>query len=594
MKMPNLHSLVDLLRCRAQATPDRCAYTFLADGEREAASLTYAELDARCRAVAALLQRRHQPGERALLLYPPGIEFIVAFFGCLYAGVAAVPSYPPRPGRVVRGLARISAIARDAAVHLVLGTEQTIGQLSELALQIPELERARWLSTEGVPLGDAGHWRDPAIHSDTLAFLQYTSGSTMEPKGVMVSHGNLLHNLAAIYDVEGNAAESVSVSWLPCYHDMGLIGGLLEPVYGGHPAYLMSPAAFLQKPLRWLQAISRYRATNSGGPNFAYDLCAHKTMPEERQDLDLSSWRCAYNGAEPVRWETLRRFWQAYRGQGLRWSALRPVYGLAEATLIVAGDLPPHAARIVTLQADALAADRAVQPSAPAGDVVQLTPCGSPVCGTRIVIVHPDTCEPCGPDEIGEIWVQGPSVAQGYWNRPEESFRTFGARLAGSGEGPFLRTGDLGFLDQGELVVTGRIKDLIIVRGRKHYPQDIERSVEACHPAVLSGGSAAFSCAADGAEHVAVAAEVHRGHVRSGAAVESVIVAVREAVAERHGLALDTIVLLRSGGLPKTTSGKTQRHACRAGLHLGRLPVVAEWVRNPLIGAGLSAREDPV
>jgi len=582
-------SLVDLLRCRARETPGRRAYTFLADGEREAAALTYGELDCQSRAIASLLQRRHAAGERALLLYPPGLEFIAAFFGCLYAGLVAVPASPPRPDRRAGGLSRAQAIARDAGVGIVLGTGHIVNLVDQLAFEAPELERAHWLPTDGLPLGDAACWREPAIERDTLAFLQYTSGSTAEPKGVMVSHGNLLRTLAAIDQCEENDDETVSVCWLPSYHDMGLIDGLLEPIYGGYPAYLMAPAAFLQRPIRWLQAISRYRATNSGGPNFAYDLCVRKTTPEECQALDLRSWRFAYNGAEPIRWETLECFWKRFRDQGFRWNSFYPAYGLAEATLVVSGGGRADEPRAVLIRADRLAADR-VEESA-AADAVRVTSCGPAVPGTRIAIARPETGVLCESNEVGEIWVHGPTVAQGYWNRPEETLRTFNAHLANGGDGPFLRTGDLGFLDRNELVVTGRIKDVIIVRGRKHYPQDIERSVEACHAALLPGCVVAFTRTEDGDERLAVAAEVRRSQIRPSASFDDVFAAVRQAVAGKHGLSLHKIALLRPGGMPKTSSGKLQRHACRAGLHSGALRPVAQWRQETPAAAGRAVEE---
>jgi acyl-CoA synthetase (AMP-forming)/AMP-acid ligase II len=580
MNPDSLRSLADVLRLRARELPDRLAYTFLADGETEADAVTYGDLDRKSRAIAFLIQRRHAPAERALLLYPPGIDFIAAFFGCLSAGNVAVPAYPPRTARSDRGLRRLRAIARDADVTIVLATEEIVGLASEIVTEVPELGSAHWLPTERVPLGDAERWEEPAVERENLAFLQYTSGSTAEPKGVMVSHANLLHNLAYAHYLGENDGDSVSVSWLPVYHDMGLIEGVLQPTYGGYPAYLMPPAAFLQEPLRWLRAITRYRATNSGGPNFAFDQCVRKIASEELSGLDLSSWRVAYNGAEPIRWETLERFYETFRGCGLRWRSFYPVYGLAEATLVVSSGRQAYEPRSLALLADELAQDRVVAAKGGKAREVRVTACGPCSGTTRVVIAHPDTGERCEPGEIGEIWVQGPSVALGYWNRPEESRRSFQAFLAGEDgrDGPFLRTGDLGFLDRGELFVTGRLKDLVIVRGKKHYPQDIERTVEACHEAVRTGCVAAFGVEAEGEEGLAVAAEVEPPFLTLSGS-EAVLSAIREAVAAHHEIPLHAVGLLRPGSLPKTTSGKVRRHACRAGFAGGSLEPFAKWVR---------------
>ena len=578
MDTDSLRSLVDILRRRARKSPDECAFTFLADGENEVDKITFRDLELRSIAIAALLQRRHAAGERALLLYPSGLDFIAAFFGCLCAGVVAVPVYPPRLAGPERWGARMNAIARDAEASIVLCSDGVAGRISDVVRAVPELARARWLPTTHVPLSEADRWQEPGIVDDALAFLQYTSGSTAVPKGVMVSHGNLLHNLAYLHYCEENSEESVSVSWLPVYHDMGLIEGVLQPLYGGYSAYLMAPAAFLQQPLRWLHAISRYRATNSGGPNFAFDLCVRKIPPEERQSLDLSTWRVAYNGAEPVHWDTLERFYMTFQECGFRWRSFYPVYGLAEATLLVSSGRGDYEPRSVTLGADRLSVDQVVETEKSGTSVPRMTSCGPFSCGTRVVIAHPDTGERCRPGEIGEIWTQSKSVAQGYWNRPEETRRTFQARLSGDGEGPFLRTGDLGLIDRGELIPIGRIKDIIIVRGRKHYPQDIEQTVAECHKVIRTGCVAAFGVYSEKEERLAVVAEVDRHRLRDFPDFDDVFAAVREKVAERHEIPLHAIALLRPGHIPKTSSGKLMRSACRAALLGGTLQSVAQWI----------------
>jgi acyl-CoA synthetase (AMP-forming)/AMP-acid ligase II len=580
---PAFSSVVDIFRSRAATQADSRAYVFLENGESEGAALTYAELDARSRAVAAVLQQSVAPGGRALLMYPPGLEFIVAFLGCLYARVLAVPAYPPSSARMTRALPRLRAIAGDAEVEIVLCNAAVAGLLTALTGEAPELAQAKIVVTDNIDPAGASTWRAPDIGLDTLAFLQYTSGSTASPKGVMVSHGNLLHNLAYLDDCEGNDASSCSVSWLPVYHDMGLIEGVLLPAYGGYPAYQMAPTAFLQKPLRWLQAISRYRATNSGGPNFAYDLCLRKLTDEQRAGLDLSSWRVAYNGAEPIRQATLESFSAAFATCGFNADSMRPTYGIAESTLLVSTSARHALPTSRRMDGAALANDLAREVMAPSLPAATLVACGTPGNGTQVVIADAEALVRKEPGQIGEIWIAGPSVAQGYWRRPEDTARIFNAHLACTGEGPFLRTGDLGFFWRNELFITGRIKDTIIVRGRKLYPQDIEHTMESMHPAIRPGCSAAFSVPDKDGERLVVAAEVDsRANTQPADAQQGarrLIDDLREAIAEMHEVQAHAILLLAPGSLPKTSSGKIQRFLCRAGFLEGTLEMVAEWVQ---------------
>jgi amino acid adenylation domain-containing protein len=576
-------TLVELLRQRASRQPAQAGYSFLRDGDGAETNLTYAELDRRSRGLGAALQRLGATGERALLLYPPGLDYVAAFFGCLYGGTAAVPAYPPRPNRPSP---RIRSIVENAAPRVILTTAALRHKL-ESTLQVPG--GTEWLVTDDPlqPVAGAADlaaladdWRDPGVEPSALAFLQYTSGSTAAPKGVRLSHANLLHNLELIRACFAQTERERTVIWLPPYHDMGLIGGILEPLYAGYPVTLLSPVAFLQQPVRWLRAISNTRATTSGGPNFAYDLCVRKISDEQKGDLDLSSWTLAFNGAEPIRPDTLDRFAAAFASCGFRREAFYPCYGLAEATLLVAagrrfsgpivrsfaaGDLETHQARAVT-------DDPAARTLVGCGLAAEPQP-GYPT----IVVVRPESSEPCAPGEVGEIWVQGPSVAQGYWQQPEETERVFNARLADR-SGSFLRTGDLGFVAGGELFVTGRLKDLIILRGRNHYPQDVELTVERSHAALRPGCSAAFAVERDGEERLALVAEVHREHRLDDAAeIAGIVAAIRRAVVDEHEVAPDAVVLLRPATLPKTSSGKIQRHACRAGFLAGTLAAVAAW-----------------
>jgi acyl-CoA synthetase (AMP-forming)/AMP-acid ligase II len=554
---------------RALHQPHECAYTFLVDGETEEVSLTYGELDRQARAIAARLQSVGADGARVLLLYPPGLEYIAAFFGCLYAGMVAVPSYPPR---LSRPAPRLQAIVADAEATVALTTTRILSNVERRFAHTPELEALRWLATDD----PAEDWRDPEVESDTLAFLQYTSGSTAAPKGVMVSHGNLLHNSALIHQCFEHTPHSRGMVWLPPYHDMGLIGGILQPLYGGFPVVLMSPVAFLQAPLRWLQAISRHRATASGGPNFAYDLCVQRITPEQRETLDLSTWEVAFNGAEPVRHETMERFTAAFEPCGFRREAFYPCYGLAEATLIVSGGLKADPPVAYAVRGSALGGNRVVAAIEEGEGGRMLVGCGQTLPGQKIVIADPETLTRRPPDRVGEIWVSGPSVAQGYWNKSEETGHTFRAHLADTGEGPFLRTGDLGFLKDGELFVTGRIKDLIIIRGRNHYPQDIELAVEQSHPALQPGSGAAFSVDLDGEERLVVVQELKRVHRNADA--DEVTQAIRQAVAEEHELQVYAVTLIRPMSLPKTSSGKIQRHVCRRQFLEGSLKVIGSSI----------------
>jgi len=582
-------SLVELGRARAAALGDQPLYTFLPErGGEDVAQLSYAGLDLRARAIAAALQRLGAGGQRALLLYPPGLEFVAAFFGCLYAGVVAVPAYPPRSART---LPRLLEIARDARPAVALTTTELAAMIGGMAAQVPDLSALRLLATNAVPLDEAAAWTDPGASGSTMAFLQYTSGSTAAPKGVMVTHGNLLHNEEMIRQAFGQTAESVIVGWLPLYHDMGLIGNVMQPLYLGARCVLMSPIAFLQSPKRWLAAISRYRATTSGGPNFAYDLCVRKISPADRADLDLASWDTAFNGAEPVRAETMARFAEAFGGCGFQANAFFPCYGLAEATLFVTGGTGSGEVRGAPRVA---AFDRALLEAGearplPAADPASrtLVSCGRAWLGQELAIVDPATLTPCDGGAIGEVWVRGPSVAQGYWQRPVETAETFDGRLARDpGEpragaetnpAPFLRTGDLGFLDGGELFIAGRLKDLIIIRGRNLYPQDIELTVERSHPALRPGCGAAFSIELGQEERLVVVHEHERTPNDSPLdpeSVEAIAEAVRRAVAEQHEAQVQQVVLLRAGTIPKTSSGKIQRRACRAALLGGRLAVL--------------------
>jgi amino acid adenylation domain-containing protein len=565
-----VHSLTELLELRAQQASGSAAYTFLADGEGQEKVIGYSELDRQARAIAAAMMQGGSSGARALLLYAPGLDFLPAFFGCLYAKVIAVPAYPPQRAR---SLLRLQAIIRDAQPRFILSTSAFLPKIIQAMSESGDVSHFRFIATDEAALGSATDYKQPVIDRETIAFLQYTSGSTGNPKGVMLSHENLLHNAALVHHAVEHVPGDAYVSWLPVFHDMGFMAGVLEPLYGGLPCTQMSPAAFLENPVRWLKAITRYKGTTSGAPNFAYELCVNKISPAEIEQLDLSSWTVAFNGAEPVRAETMERFTKAFRPCGFRETVFYPCYGLAEATLMVSGSLKTLPPIVNGFEKKALENHRVKQQGT--GSASQaLVGSGRNLPDQQIAIVDPTTFQPCAADEIGEIWVKGPSVAKGYWKRPEESDQTFNARIAGTEDGPFLRTGDLGFLKDGQLFVTGRAKDLLIVRGQNHYPQDIELTVERCGNILHPGCGAAFSVDVQGEERLVVVQEVAKG---AESDLDSTLALVRRGLAENHELAPHAIVLIKTGSILKTSSGKIQRRACKAAFLEKSLSVVKEW-----------------
>ncbi len=550
-----------VVRHWAERLPDQCAVRFLTDGEDAQESFSYRELDARARAIALELRRFTRPGDRALLLYPPGLEYVAGFFGCLYAGVIAVPAYPPRANQKAE---RIIAMCLDALPAAVLTLAATLDVSRGDEILGPLLDGVRIVATDTLSASGAhvDAWREPAIAPDEIAFLQYTSGSTAAPRGVQVSHANLYADSEFIKHKFGHSHASHAVIWLPPYHDMGLIGGILNPIYCGFPVTLMAPVMFLQRPVRWLRAISRLRATTSGAPNFAYELCATRVTDAQKAELDLSTWDLAFNGAEPVRAETAQRFYEAFRGCGFKRESFYPCYGLAEATLMVSGGTKGRAFSTKVVDADELAAHRAVETDPSSPQARTLASSGDPGRTSVVTIVDPERGVAVPDGTIGEVYVSGPIVAKGYWNQPRSTEDTFGARIAGS-NALHLRTGDLGFLDGGELYVTGRAKDMLILRGRNYYPQDLEASAEAAHVALRGAAAAAFGLDVGGEEQLAIAQEVPRAAIGTLDVAETVA-AIREAVAREHAVSVFAIALLRPGGILKTSSGKVRRGATAA------------------------------
>ncbi|MFG0865781.1 non-ribosomal peptide synthetase [Pseudomonas sp. FYR_7] len=579
-------SLVQALMQRAVQSPDKIALRFLADAPGEQAVLTYQALDQRARAIAAALQARATFGDRAVLLFPSGPDYVAAFFGCLYAGVIAVPAYPPESARQ-HHQERLLSIIDDAEPRLLL----TIARLQESLQGLEALQAAQapeLLAVDRLDPARAADWREPALQPHDIAFLQYTSGSTALPKGVQVSHGNLVANEQLIrhgFGIDLNP-DDVIVSWLPLYHDMGLIGGLLQPIFSGVPCVLMSPGYFLARPLRWLQAISEYGGTISGGPDFAYRLCSERISKASLAGLDLSRWRVAYSGSEPIRQDSLATFADTFQACGFKPHSFFASYGLAEATLFVSGSRRGEGIGALALDAQAFAENRA-EPGE--GSVVMS--CGWPQPGHAVRIVEPGQCQVLADNQVGEIWAAGPSIAHGYWRNAQASAQTF---VEADGQ-RWLRTGDLGFMRGGEVFVTGRLKDMLIVRGQNLYPQDLEKTLEREVPALRKGRVAVFAVEHEGEQAIGVAVEISR-NVQKTTAPEALIKTLRHVVADACRQAPAVVLLLNPGALPKTSSGKLQRSACRLRMDDGTLDCYARFPQPALpatqavTGDGLQAQ----
>jgi acyl-CoA synthetase (AMP-forming)/AMP-acid ligase II len=552
-------SLVELLHCRAAEQPDDRAFVFLDDRGNEVQAMSFATLKRRALGVARQLTARGEPGDRALLLFPPGLDFIVAFFGCLSAGIIAVPGMVPR-----RNSARdaTDSIVADCSPRFALTTANLFtGARDDLA------QRFAGTGTEWLSLDDSDAAPPELIDvrpgREDIALLQYTSGSTAEPKGVMVSHANLLANLEMIRIATGNTRRSTHVSWVPLYHDMGLILNALGSFHVGATCVLMAPVGFMQRPLNWLRAIHAYRAEVAGGPNFAFDLCVSRYRAEQMAGIDLSCWKIACNAAETVRAETIERFAATFAPYGFDPHAVWPGYGMAEATVQISAGRRGRGPVVRTVSSPGLRRHRAEPPAEP-GDAQRVVGCGKVVADEQITVVDPETEKPLPPLHVGEIWTTGPHIARGYWRNSEATREAFGDRIAGQDAPQWLRTGDLGFLDEdGEVFITGRRKELIIVRGINHYPQDIEDTVQRCHPALRPHGGAAFAALDNaGAEALVVVQEVERTE-RHRVSGNDLVATIREAIVNEHDIAPWRIVLIRPGALPKTTSGKIQRALTR-------------------------------
>ncbi|MEU9327389.1 AMP-binding protein [Streptomyces canus] len=586
--MTDFESFVGALRRRAERRPAHSAVRFRTGPEVE--ELTYGELDRRVRAAAQWLAGRVAPGDRVLVSCGPGTGFLRAFLACLYAGAVPVPV--PLPGGFGRQESRTTAIAADTGAHLVLtdgpGLSAVRPWLQAERADLPGLTAVEVESAE--QSGDADAWHELPVESDTLCFLQYTSGSTSDPKGVMVPHGALVHNLGMMRDRHGWHGDMTWCSWLPAHHDMGLIAMMLAPLYLGGTAVLMSPTEFLKRPVSWLRLIDEYGAEVSCAPNFAYDLCARRLTEEQTAGLDLSRWRYACNGAEPVDAATLARFAERFADAGFSARALLPGYGLAEATLYVCGTPADEPPTVLSADAGALARDEVTE--AQEGAVRQELAGSGVVHGLDVRIVDPAGRRALPEGRVGEIWIRGDSVALGYWNRPAETERTFGAVMA-DGTGPFLRTGDLGALRDGQLYVTGRLKEMIIVHGRNLYPHDIERELRDLEPAFVDRPAAVFASrpGGAGAEEIVAVQEV-RGRGRTADELAALARTARARLAQRLGVRVGGVVLVKPGRVHRTTSGKIRRARMRELFECGELTALHEEL-SPELARAFGAGWDP-
>ncbi len=585
------YTLPEILQARAAETPAQTAYIFLADGDSVEEKINYKDLDQAAREISDQLSTMKLRGERALMLYPPGLDFIKALYGCFYAGVIAVPAYPPRKNR---SLERIRLMVVDAGAKIVLTTDDIHKTFERSFSDVEELKGLTWL-----PTNEPHHSTTPPLHHFTtsppprfpaslppcphapvpsdIALLQYTSGSTGQPKGVMVTHRNIMRSVEYIRQSFKLSTKSVSVTWLPSFHDMGLIDGVIEPVYTGFPGVIIPPVAFLQKPVRWLKAISKYKGTHGGAPNFAFDLCVDGITDEEKEGLDLSSMNTLYCGAEPIRKASFERFVETYNDHGFTPGQLYPCYGMAETTLIISGPHPGRGPVYLNISGSDLENHKITVLPDHGTDSRYLTGVGYPWIDTDVKIVNPDTQKLCNSNEVGEIWVSGSIVTAGYWNKPAETDEAFAAEINDAPGTKYFRTGDLGFFHQGELYISGRLKDLVIIHGRNYYPQDIEFIAEKSHPSLRPNASAAFSVTVDDEEKLVIVAELERTALRDLDA-EAVCDSIRQNIFIEMELSVYAIRLLRTASILKTSSGKIQRKACKEGFLQNTLESVGESI----------------
>jgi len=564
-------SLVEIISKRATVQPDDVVYKYLGDGINETESFTFKEIDRVARSIAEALSKKLSKGDRVLLLFPQGLQYVAALYGCFYGGFIAIPAYPPRRNRKMD---RINSIIEDSGAAAGLVTEDVFKTIERNFAEDELLKGMEWFQYETI----STNTNPPALSNlpkpEDVAFIQYTSGSTGNPKGVMITHKNIVYNSDFIRRSFGFDRHTVGMNWLPIFHDMGLVGGIFQAAFLGLINIGMPPVAFLKNPLNWLKAIDKYKATTGGGPNFSFDYCVQKIKPEEVEGLDLSSIKNFYCGGEPVRKKTFEEFPKAFKGAKVRTNQMFAVYGMAETTLIVTGKDPATEPSFVRVDQDALSKNRLVfAPEDAKG--INLVSNGRVWMDTKVAIVNPETFVEVDENSIGEVWISGPTVAKGYWNKPEENKRTFNAYLS-NGQGPWLRSGDLGFMYQDELYITGRLKDLIIIRGVNYYPNDIEYSIQQSHEAFKPNSGAAFSIHKDGIEKLVIVQELERNYLRN-TDFDELMAHIRKTIADEHELEVYSIALIRTGSIPLTSSGKIQRRQTRYEFLTGKLNVVASW-----------------
>lgn len=595
---PEFKNLVQMTAERASGKGDADVMAFLAEDGSQEGSLTFSGLDNDARKIAAGLVERGLSGRNLMLLYAPGLDYIRAFFGCMYAGCVPVPAYPPMGARDID---RLKRVVQDCDAGAILSSSMLMPMIEAWVANPTNGMDMSCIATDAMlSTVDASGFQPYEANPDSVAFLQYTSGSTGHPKGVMVSHGNLLANFQQIVwtfahssDLDEVGPNYKTVIWLPPFHDMGLIGGVLTPVFAGAKVTLMSPLTFLKNPYVWLKTISDLGARVSGGPNFSYQYCVRKVKEEQLQDLDLSSWQVAFNGAEPIQMDSLNSFAQKFGQCGFDSKAFLPCYGLAEATLFVAGTPANRGVKVLEADLEQLAKGK-VEKSAAAADTASLVSSGVLAIETDVKIVDPNAHTQCADGEVGEIWVNSPSVAQGYWDKPSFSESIFKATVKGDESGKtYMRTGDLGCIAEGELFVTGRIKELIIVAGRNHYPQDIEYSLQSSNPVFRKGCGAAFSVTEKGKEQLVVMQEVSNA-AADQTDFQQLALAASRAIATRHGITPKALVFIAPGNLPKTSSGKIQRTEAKKIYELGNITPLFSWESASTQVVNKAKKEEPV
>ena len=572
----NCTTYTQVIKNREKSIADKIAFRFLEDGVNESESLTYGQLGLSAKAIGNNLQKSGSKGDSVLLIFQPGLSYVKSLFACLYTGFIGVPAYPPRRNK---GIDRILTILKDSGANICLTTRQIYSDIQRNFKDNKEFSYLKWIIVDDINIVDHETFYEEQLHPRDPSIIQYTSGSTGNPKGVVITQQNLLYNSEYIRQSFDHDSELVGVNWLPIFHDMGLIGTVLQPPYVGGTSVLMPPMAFLKNPVNWLKGIQKYKATTVGGPNFTYEYCISKISNEDIKEIDLTSIKIAFCGAEPIRKSTYLKFSSKFESAGFAEKQFYSCYGMAETTLIVTGGYRNEKPKYLSVDTIYLSENKVVIVSEANKNSTSLVGCGHTWLDTKTEIVNPKTMQKCSHDEVGEIWISGPTVADGYWNNPEETKRTFGAMITDLNEGPFLRTGDLGFFHEKELFITGRIKDLIIIRGVNYYPHDIEYSIQMAIPEVRPNGGAAFPITVDDTEKLVVVQELERKAMRD-TDHNLIIEKIREVIADEHELEVYSIVLIRAGSVPMTSSGKIQHRQTKYEYLHGDLSIVASWTKE--------------